>query len=94
MNKEHNQMETHTSTKQPENNKTTEPTRFKTKSQKGNKKNLKQTSNKARNPYVLWKQEKFPKIKFNKEIGKKMENITKYRKTEICGRGNKKSKGP
>ena len=82
-------METHTSTKQPENNKTTEPTRFKTRSQKGKKKNLKQTSNKARNPYVLWKQEKFPKIKFNKEIGKKWKTLPNTEKQRYVDEATK-----
>ena len=82
-------MDTHANTKQPEHNKTTEPTRFKTRSQKGKKKNLKQTSNKARNPYVLWKQEKFPKIKFNKEIGKKWKTLPNTEKQRYVDEATK-----
>ena len=69
-------MDTHANTKQPKQNKNTEPTGFKNKSQKGKKKNLKQTSNEARNPYVLWKKERFPRIgKFDKEMGRKWKTL-------------------
>ena len=85
-------MDTHANTKQPKQNKNTEPTGFKNKSQMGNKKNLKQTSNKARNPYVLWKQEKFPRIKFNMEIGRKWKTLPNTEKQRYVDEATKNRK--
>ena len=86
-------MDTHANTKQPEQNKNTEPTRFKNKSQKGNKKNLKQTSNEARNPYVLWKKERFPRIgKFDKEMGRKWKTLPNTEKQRYVDEATKNQK--
>ena len=58
--------------------------RLKNKNQRGNKKNTKQMTNKARNPYVLWKQENFPRTKYNKDIGRKWKILPNTEKTKIC----------